>query len=327
MLLDTLVVRSLLVPALVVRHRPTRLVAEPARGQAGPSRTHRPHGLRPSRAWSTSVSPVSPPPVRASTPRSSRPPGLTSPPSPRPTPSASSRPRAAFPDAGSCPTSTPCWRSTTSTSSCWPRRAGVHAEQARAVVEAGLPVVVDKPLGRRRHVRRSPSSTPRRQAGVPLTVFQNRRYDAGARDHARRGPLRTARARCSGPRCAGNAGGPRPRTAGARTRRRPRAAASCSTCRPTLVDAAVDLFGPIETVYAQVFCRTTTSEDDAFLACRHESGVGQPPRHHLGGGGPRAPHPRARPTGRVHPQRVRARPRHLPRPAHGRRPLRLGLRR
>ena len=40
-----------------------------------------------------------------------------------------------------------------------------------------------------------------------------------------------------------------------------------------VVDAAVDLFGPVETVYAQVFCRTTTSEDDAFLACRHESGA------------------------------------------------------
>ena len=67
-LLDTLVVRSLLVPALALRHRPPDLVAQPARGTAGPARTHRPHGLG-SRAWSTSVSQVSPPPVRASTPR------------------------------------------------------------------------------------------------------------------------------------------------------------------------------------------------------------------------------------------------------------------
>ena len=37
-------------------------------------------------------------------------------------------------------------RSTASTSSCSPRPSGLHAEQARQVIEAGLPVVVDKPL-------------------------------------------------------------------------------------------------------------------------------------------------------------------------------------
>jgi len=40
-----------------------------------------------------------------------------------------------------------------------------------------------------------------------------------------------------------------------------------------MIDAAVDLFGPIDTVYAEVAARTTTAEDDAFLACRHTSGV------------------------------------------------------
>jgi hypothetical protein len=35
----------------------------------------------------------------------------------------------------------------------------------------------------------------------------------------------------------------------------------------------VDLFGPIDTVYAEVAARTTAAEDDAFLACRHTSGV------------------------------------------------------
>jgi predicted dehydrogenase len=40
-----------------------------------------------------------------------------------------------------------------------------------------------------------------------------------------------------------------------------------------MVDAAVDIFGPISTVYAEIAGRTTTAEDDAFLACRHTSGV------------------------------------------------------
>jgi predicted dehydrogenase len=40
-----------------------------------------------------------------------------------------------------------------------------------------------------------------------------------------------------------------------------------------MIDAAVDLFGPVDTVYAEVAARTTAAEDDAFLACRHTSGV------------------------------------------------------
>ena len=91
--------------------------------------------------------------------------------------------------------------------------SGLHAEQARAVVEAGLPVVVDKPLG----VDASEALAvvdAARQAGVPLTVFQNRRYDAEhatMRDVVRSGQL----GEVFRPRCGGNAGGPRPRTAGA----------------------------------------------------------------------------------------------------------------
>ena len=63
-----------------------------------------------------------------------------------------------------------------------------------------------------------------------------------------------------------------------------------------VVDAAVDLFGPVESVYAEVFCRTTTSEDDAFLACRHESGAVS----HLGTTSvAAAPGPRIRVLGRA----------------------------
>src|SRR3954470_13074787 len=55
--------------------------------------------------------------------------------------------------------------------------SGVHVEQATKALDAGLPVVVDKPLatdaasarGLVRHAVR---------VGVPLTVFQNRRWDA-----------------------------------------------------------------------------------------------------------------------------------------------------
>ena len=42
---------------------------------------------------------------------------------------------------------------------------------------------------------------------------------------------------------------------------------------PHLVDQAHLLFGPIETVYAELSSLTTVSEDTAFLSCRHTSGV------------------------------------------------------
>src|SRR5215218_2857476 len=55
--------------------------------------------------------------------------------------------------------------------------SGVHVDQAVATVDAGLPVVVDKPLatdaaGARQVVEHA------ERAGVLLTVFQNRRWDA-----------------------------------------------------------------------------------------------------------------------------------------------------
>jgi predicted dehydrogenase len=40
-----------------------------------------------------------------------------------------------------------------------------------------------------------------------------------------------------------------------------------------VIDAAVDLFGPVDTVFAEVLARTTAAEDDAFLARCHASGV------------------------------------------------------
>jgi len=62
-----------------------------------------------------------------------------------------------------------------------------------------------------------------------------------------------------------------------------------------MIDSAVDLFGPIETVYAEVAARTTVAEDDAFLACRHRSGVVS----HLGATSvSAAPGPRVRILGR-----------------------------
>ena len=139
------------------------------------------------------------------------------------------------------------------------------------MVEAGLPVVVDKPLG----VDASEALAvvdAARQAGVPLTVFQNRRYDAEhatMRDVVRSGQLgEVFRAEMRWERWR-----PTPKDRWRENAPPTEGGGIMLDLQTHVVDAAVDLFGPVETVYAQVFCRTTTSEDDAFLACRHESGA------------------------------------------------------
>ena len=149
--------------------------------------------------------------------------------------------------------------------------SGLHAEQARAVIEAGLPVVVDKPLG----IDASEALAvvdAARQAGVALTVFQNRRYDAEhvtMRDVVRSGQLgEVFRAEMRWERWR-----PTPKDRWRENAPPTEGGGIMLDLQTHVVDAAVDLFGPVETVYAQVFCRTTTSEDDAFLACRHESGA------------------------------------------------------
>jgi predicted dehydrogenase len=154
--------------------------------------------------------------------------------------------------------------------------SGVHADQALACVAAGIPVVVDKPLA-------TDAASARRlvaaaeEAGVPLTVFQNRRWDgehlalralleAGALGEVFRFERRWERWR------------PVPKD-----RWRENAPASDGgglllDLHTHLVDAAVDLLGPVTHVYAEIAARTTRAEDDAFLSVTHASGA----RSHLG---------------------------------------------
>ncbi len=149
--------------------------------------------------------------------------------------------------------------------------SGVHEVQARQCIAAGIPVVVDKPLATDA-TQASGIVEAARSAGVPLTVFQNRRFDAehvAARQTVRSGQLgevfrhefRWERWR------------PTPKD---RWRENASAADGGGILLDLLshmIDAAVDLFGPIDTVYAETAARTTPAEDDAFLACRHTSGV------------------------------------------------------
>ena len=171
--------------------------------------------------------------------------------------------------------------------------SGIHAGQARACIDAGIAVVVDKPLATNAAQALGVVEVAR-AAGVALTVFQNRRFDSehlAARETVRSGQLgevfrhefRWERWR------------PTPKN---RWRENASAADGGGILLDLLshmIDAAVDLFGPIGTVYAEVAARTTVAEDDAFLACRHTAGVVS----HLGATSvSAAPGPRVRILGR-----------------------------
>ncbi|MGL5864659.1 MAG: Gfo/Idh/MocA family protein [Dermatophilaceae bacterium] len=149
--------------------------------------------------------------------------------------------------------------------------SGGHAAQAKRVADAGLACVVDKPLA---VDAESAADVVRHAAGrgAPLTVFQNRRFDATHASTARvvrdrlvgdpfRFEMRWERWR------------PEPKD---RWRENSSAAAGGGILldlHSHLVDAAVHLFGPVTSVAATVSAHTTPAEDDAFLLCRHGSGV------------------------------------------------------
>ena len=147
---------------------------------------------------------------------------------------------------------------------------GLHVEHALAGLDAGIPVVVDKPLaldhgGAATVVRRA------EETGTPLTVFHNRRWDpeqlALARVLAEGGlgdvhrferrwerwrPVPKNRWREN---AVGEGGG------------------LLLDLGPHLVDAAMQLFGPVTGVRAELRALTTPAEDDVFLALEHRSGT------------------------------------------------------
>ncbi|HET7475808.1 MAG TPA: Gfo/Idh/MocA family oxidoreductase [Dermatophilaceae bacterium] len=149
--------------------------------------------------------------------------------------------------------------------------SGAHAAQALAVVDRGLPLVVDKPLAVDAASALEIADAAER-AGVPLTVFQNRRFDAehvAARDTVRSGALgevfrfefRWERWR------------PEPQHRWREDLPAEQGGGVMLDLHTHLVDAAVDLFGPVASVYAHVASRNGVAEDDAVLDCVHESGV------------------------------------------------------
>jgi predicted dehydrogenase len=153
--------------------------------------------------------------------------------------------------------------------------SGVHGEQAQACVRAGVPVVVDKPLAvDARHARETVAAA--RSACVPLTVFQNRRWDPenltlarllaqGALGQVHRFERRWERWR------------PVPKDRWRESALAAQGGGLLLDLGPHLVDAALWLFGPARRVYGETAAWTTPAEDDVFISIEHLGGV----RSHL----------------------------------------------
>jgi predicted dehydrogenase len=152
---------------------------------------------------------------------------------------------------------------------------GAHVEQALACVRAGVALVVDKPIavdgaGARAVVDAAAA------ADVPLTVFQNRRWDpenrtlvavlaSGELGDVHRFERRWERWR------------PVPKARWREQLGPAEGGGMLLDLGPHLVDAAQVLLGRVVSVYAELAAYTTTAEDDFFLSLEHRSGV----RSHL----------------------------------------------
>ena len=154
--------------------------------------------------------------------------------------------------------------------------SGVHVEQALACVAAGVAVMVDKPLATTAGSAAGLVAAAR-AAQVPLTVFQNRRWDDESRTLAtlladgRLGRVHRFERRWERWR-------PTPKD---RWRENATAADGGGLLLDLgshMVDAALTAFGPAMSVYAELAAWTTAAEDEVFLALQHAGGV----RSHLG---------------------------------------------
>jgi predicted dehydrogenase len=169
----------------------------------------------------------------------------------------------------------------------------VHFEQALAAIQTGTALVVDKPLvtdaGQARRV-----VDLAEEHAVPLTVFQNRRWDS---DHltARRvldshaiGDVIRLEARYERWR-------PVPKQRWREQLSTDDGGGLLFDLQSHLVDASINLLGPVSTVYAELAALSTVGHDVTFLTLEHVSGA----RSHLGATAlAGAPGPRLRLLGR-----------------------------
>ena len=140
----------------------------------------------------------------------------------------------------------------------------VHVPLALAALEAGLAVVVDKPLATTADEGRRLVEAAR-ERGLMLTVFQNRRWDG---DFLTVKQLLADEALGKVHRFESRFERWRPELAGTWRERAEEGGGLLFDLGSHLVDQALQLFGPVDSVYAEVDVRRPGAEvdDDVFLA-------------------------------------------------------------
>ena len=148
----------------------------------------------------------------------------------------------------------------------------VHAEHAIAAIKAGIPVVVDKPMGRT-FIETKEIIDAGKAAGVGVTTFFNRRWDSDA--------LTIKKVLASGVlgqvhRMDSRFERFRPELNTTSWRENMSAAdggGQLLDLQPHLISTAIDWFGSAELVTASVRSLRGGADDDSVLVLRHDSGV------------------------------------------------------
>lgn len=146
-----------------------------------------------------------------------------------------------------------------------------HREHALATIAAGVPFVIDKPLG----ITVGESVEIRdaaKQAGVPMSVFHNRRYDAphlALRDAVRSGRLGEVLS-FEASWCRWR---PTPPKRWRETLTSEQGGGVLLDLAPHLIDAALNIVGPAKLVWADVSSRRSAADDDVRLVLEHAGGA------------------------------------------------------
>lgn len=151
--------------------------------------------------------------------------------------------------------------------------SGTHAQLAHAALDAGLDVVVDKPFAATADEGEALIEKAAR-LGRRITVFQNRRWDGDFQTlheliaQGELGDVRRFESRFEWWQ-------PEPRAGWKGEATAAQAGGILYDLGTHLIDQALQLFGPVREVHAEVFRRreTTAADDDVFLALQHDSGV------------------------------------------------------
>ncbi|PJI84841.1 Gfo/Idh/MocA family protein [Luteimicrobium subarcticum] len=148
--------------------------------------------------------------------------------------------------------------------------SGLHVEHAESVARARVPFVLDKPIATDAASAQEIVETAE-AAHAPFTVFQNRRWDpeqltlAALLGRGELGDVHTFDRRWERW---------RPVPMQRWKENDPVGGGLLLDLGPHLVDSATQLFGPVESVYAELRALTTPTEDDVFLTLHHAAPAG-----------------------------------------------------